>query len=99
MLRQERLLLDGRLAMGAPHAGEHGRDMAVLSVEGEGPLGEIPAERREPALDRGDGPGLPACALGAGSERSQIEADAFGVGERPEVEALAGAPAQIVAPV
>ncbi len=31
------------------------------------------------------------CALGAGSERR--ETDAFGVGEQPQVEALAGAPA------
>ena len=59
MLRQQRLLLDRRPAMGAPDAGEHGRDMAVLAVEGQGPLGEIPDERREPPLDRGDGPGLP----------------------------------------
>ena len=99
MLRQQRLLLDGRLAMGAPDACEHGRDMAVLAVEGQGPLGEIPDQRREPPLDRGDGPGPAACALGAGRERREIEADAFGVGERPEVETLAGAPAQIVAPV
>ena len=99
MLRQQRLLLDGRPAMGAPDAGEHGRDMAVLAVEGQGPLGEIPHQRREPPLDRGDGPGVRACALGAGSERREIEADAFGVGEGLKVEALAGAPAQVVAPV
>ena len=68
--------------MGAPDAGEHGRDMAVLAVEGQGPLGEIPDERREPPLDRGDGPWPAACALGAGRERREIEADAFGVGER-----------------
>ncbi len=85
--------------MGAADAGEHGRDMAVLAVEGQGALGEIPDERREPTLDRGDGPRPAARALGAGSERREIEADAFGVGERSKVEALAGAPAQIVAPV
>ena len=28
MLRKERLLLDGRLAMGAPHPGEHGRGVS-----------------------------------------------------------------------
>ena len=43
--------------------------------------------------------GLRRLRPGAGSERREIEADAFGVGERLEVEALAGAPAQIVAPV
>ncbi len=85
--------------MGAADAGEHGRDMAVLAVEGQGPLGKVPDQRREPALDGADCPGLAACALRAGSERRKIEADAFGVGERPEVEALAGAPAQIIAPV
>src|SRR5271166_247537 len=42
---------------------------------------------------------LPPAPFGTGSERREIEADAFGVGERAEVEALAGAPAQIVAPV
>ena len=40
---------------------------------------------------------LAACA--PGGHRREIEADAFGVGEGLEVEALAGAPAQIVAPV
>ena len=99
MLGQQRLLLDGRPAVGAADAGEHGRDMAVLAVEGQRPLGEIPDQRREPALDRGDGLRPAACALSAGGERREIEADAFGVGERPQVEALAGAPAQIVAPV
>ncbi len=71
----------------------------VLAVEGQGPLDEIPDQRREPTLDRGDGPGPAAHALGAGSERREIEADAFRVGERLEIEAPAGAPAQIVAPV
>ena len=85
--------------MGAPDAGEHGRDMAVLAVEWQGSLGEIPDERREPPLDRGDGPWPASCALGAGSERREIEADAFRVGEGFKIEALAGAPAQIVAPV
>ena len=84
--------------MGAAHSGEHGRDMAVLAVDGRGALGKIPGGRREPTLDRGDGPRPAACALGAGSERREIEADAFGVGDRSQVEALVGRPAQIVAP-
>ena len=87
VLRQERLLLEGRPAVGAADAGEHGRDMAVLAVEGQGALGEIPGERREPPLDRGDRARPAARACRAGSERGEIEADAFGVGERPEVEA------------
>jgi hypothetical protein len=73
--------------------------MAVLAVEGQGPLGEIPGERREPPLDRGDRARLAARARPAGCERGEVEADAFGVGERPRVEALAGAPAQVVAPI
>jgi len=99
MLGQQRLLLDGRPAVGAADAAEHDRDVAVLAVEGQGALGEVPGERREPPLDRRDSAGFSARAHGAGSERREIEADAFGVGERPQVEALAGAPAQIVAPV
>ncbi len=46
--------------------------MAVLAVEGQGPLGEIPGERREPGRDRGDGPWPAACARGAGSESREI---------------------------
>ena len=42
---------------------------------------------------------FPPAPLAPEASAAQIEADAFGVGERPEVEALAGAPAQIVAPV
>ncbi len=68
--------------MGAADAGEHGRDMAVPAVEGRGPLGEIPGERREPPLNRGDDPRPAACALSAERERREIEADAFGVGRR-----------------
>ncbi len=83
--------------MGAPDACEHGRDKAVLAVEWQDPLGELPRQRREPPLDRGDGPWPASCARGAGRERREIEADAFRVGERLEIEALAGAPAQIVA--
>ncbi len=45
MHREERLLLDGRPCSCAANAGEDGRDMAVLAVEGQGPLGEIPGER------------------------------------------------------
>ena len=99
MLRQERLLLDGRPAVAAADAGEHGRDMAVLAVEGQGPLDEAPDERREPPLDRCDAARLVTGALSAGGERGEIEPDAFGIGERPQVQTLAGAPAQIVAPV
>ena len=51
---------------------EDARDMAVLAVEGQGPLGEIPGERREPGRDRGDGPWPAACARGAGSESREI---------------------------
>jgi hypothetical protein len=47
VFRQERLLLDRRPAVGAADAGEHGRDMAVPAVEGQGALGEVPGERRE----------------------------------------------------
>ena len=70
-----------------------------LRSKGRALWAKFQTQRREPPLDRGDGPGLRACALGAGRDRREIEADAFGVGERLEVEALAGAPAQIVAPV
>jgi hypothetical protein len=99
VLGQERLFLDRRPAMGAADAGEHGRDMAVLAVEGQGPLGETPPECREPPLDGGDRARPAARALGARGQRREIKADAFAVGERARVEPLAGAPAQVVAPV
>jgi hypothetical protein len=56
--------------------------MAVLAVEGQGPLGEIPGERRKATLDRGDSARLAIRALPAGGERGEIEADELGVGER-----------------
>ena len=54
VLRQHRLFLLGRPALGAADAGEHGGDMAVGAVECLAALGEIPHQRRKPALDRGD---------------------------------------------
>ena len=99
VLGEQRLLLDRRPAVGATHPGKHGRDVPVLAVEGQGPLGKIPDEGGQPALDGADRARPAAGALGAGRKRGEIEADAFRVRERLEVEALAGAPAQIVAPV
>ncbi len=69
---EKRLLLDGRPCICAANAGEDGCDMAVLAVEGQGPLGEIPGERCEPRLDSGDFPWPAACARGAGSESREI---------------------------
>lgn len=69
--------------MGAPDAGEHGCDMTVLAVEGQGPLSKIPSERREPPLDGRDPARAPTPALRARRERGEIEPDAFGIGERP----------------
>ena len=57
--------------MGAADAGQQGRDMAVLAVEGQGPLGDIPGERRKATLDRGDSARLAIRALPAGGERSR----------------------------
>ena len=55
VLRQHRLLLLRRPAVGAADAGEHGGDVAVGAIEGFAALGEIPDERRQPPLDGGDG--------------------------------------------
>ncbi len=70
MLREERLLLDGRPCICAANAGEDVGDMAVFAVEGQGRLGENPGERRERGLDRGDGPWPAACARAAPEARA-----------------------------
>jgi hypothetical protein len=73
--------------------------MAVFVVEGQGALSEIPSERGEPPLGRGDRAWPDARALGTGRKRREVQPDAFGVGERLKVEDLAGAPAPVVTPV
>src|SRR5208283_6126535 len=54
ILGQDGLLLLGRAALRAPYAGQHRRDVPVLAVDRLAPLGEIPHQRREPALDGAD---------------------------------------------
>ena len=82
--------------MGAPDAGEHGRDVAVLAVERLAALGEIPHERRQPPLDGADRARLRAGR--AGGAGGDVEAENLRIrGQHKEV--LPAGPGAIVAPV
>ena len=62
VLGQHRFFLLGRPPLGAADARQDGGDVAVGAVECFPALGEIPRQRREPALDRGTEQGFPAIA-------------------------------------
>ena len=94
VLGHERLFLRRRPAMGAAHAREHGGDVAVPAIEGEARLGETPDQRGKAAFDGGD-----RAPSGARGERGDVEADGFGIGERPRLQPLTDAPAEIIAPI
>ena len=66
---EDRFFLDGRSAMGASNAGEHGRDVPIARVQRFAELAIAPANPREAPLQRRDGNRLlSAPAVDAGGE-------------------------------
>ena len=84
-LGEDRLFLDGRWAMGAWNASQHGADVPIARVQRFAELAIAPANPREPPLQRRDGNRLPSApAVDAGGEiETRPFADSGAGGQNP----------------
>ena len=93
---EDRFFLDGRSAMGASNAGEHGRDVPIARVQRFAELAIAPANPREAPLQRRDGNRLlSAPAVDAGGE---IQPDGLRI-RGQGVETLAAQPGGKLSPI